>query len=440
MITLSTTTEPLLAPSNDLYRFAQQYFPIFRSLTGEGIRASLALIASELGPLGKSLQICEVSSGTACFDWIVPNEWSIDQAYIEDESGRKIVDFNQNSLHIVGYSLPVDQVMTLDELDGHLFSLPQQPQAIPYITSYYKPFWGFCITHDQRQSLTAQNYRVVIRSTLEPGVLNYGELVIPGATTEEVLISTDICHPNMGNNETSGPVGATFLAKWVGALKERRYTYRFLFLPETIGSIAFLSRHLERVKANTVAGFQCVCVGDNRAYSFLPTKNGDTLADRVALNVLREWQPDFISYSFFDRGSDERQYNSPGIDLPVASIMRTKYGEYPEYHTSLDDLDLISAAGLGGAWEVYARCIEVLERNYKYKVTCLGEPKLDKHGLYPTVSTKASKSIVKNMMNLIVYADGNKDLLGLSDFLQVPFRELADIAESLLAKEVFERL
>src|ERR1700679_4108267 len=206
MTTLSKTAEPLLAPSNDLYRFAQQYFPIFRSLTGEGIRASLALIASELGPLGKSLQICEVSSGTACFDWIVPNEWSIDQAYIEDESGRKIVDFNQNSLHIVGYSLPVDQVMTLDELDGHLFSLPQQPQAIPYITSYYKPFWGFCITHDQRQSLTAQNYRVVIRSTLEPGVLKYGELVIPGATTEEVLISTECCHPNMGNNETSGPV------------------------------------------------------------------------------------------------------------------------------------------------------------------------------------------------------------------------------------------
>jgi aminopeptidase-like protein len=437
---LSTTTEPVRAPADDLYRFAQQYFPIFRSLTGPGIRQSLALIASELGPLGKSLEVCGVPSGTACFDWIVPDEWNIAEAYIEDAAGRKVVDFKENSLHIVGYSLPVDQVMTLDELDGHLFSLPQQPDAIPYITSYYKPFWGFCLSHNQRQTLTSQNYRVVIRSTLAPGMLNYGELVIPGASAQEVLISTDICHPNMGNNETSGPVVATFLAKWVQSLKERRYTYRFLFLPETIGSIVFLSRHLDSVKANTIAGFQCVCVGDDRAYSFLPTKNGDTLADRVALQVLQETQPDFIRYSFFDRGSDERQYNSPGIDLPVASIMRTKYGEYPEYHTSLDDLSVISAAGLGGAWEVYVRCIEVLERNHKYRVTCLGEPKLDKHGLYPTVSTKDTKSIVKNMMNLIVYADGSRDLIALSEFLNVPFLDLADIAESLLAKKVFERL
>lgn len=427
-------------PYEDLYSFARKYFPIFRSLTGPGLRRSLQLIAEELSTVGARLEVVAVPSGTACFDWCVPDEWHIDDAYIEDQSGRKVVDFKNNNLHVVGYSQPIDSSMSLSELDSHLFSLPELPQAIPYITSYYKPFWGFCLTHAQRLSLTEQKYRVVIRSTLGPGVLNYGELVVPGRQAEEVLISTNICHPAMGNNETSGPAVATFLAKWVHSLKDRRYTYRFLFLPETIGAIAFLSRNLQRTKANMVAGFQCVCVGDDRAYSFLPTKNGGTLADRVALSVLRELHPDFVHYSFFDRGSDERQYNSPGIDLPVASVMRTKYGEYPEYHTSLDDLDLISASGLGGAWEVYARCIDTLERNYKYKVTTLAEPKLDKHGLYPTVSTKASRDIVKNMMNLIAYADGSEDLLALADRLKLPFCELADLAETLHAKEIFERL
>jgi aminopeptidase-like protein len=414
------------SPGMAMHELARRLFPITRSITGDGVRETLRILA-ELLPL----EIHEVPTGTRAFDWTVPPEWNIRDAYILDEYGDRIVDFLQSNLHVVGYSVPVDATMSLAELQPHLHSLEDQPTAIPYVTSYYERRWGFCLPHAQRERLQDGQYRVVIDSELKDGSLTYGEVIIPGATTSEVFLSTYVCHPSMANNELSGPVVTTWLAKWI-ASRPRRYTYRLVFIPETIGSLVYLSRHLDSLKANVIAGFNVTCIGDDRAYSFLPSRYGGTLADRVALHTLKARHPDFVRYSFLDRGSDERQYCSPGIDLPVVSVMRTKYHEYPEYHTSLDDLAVVTPAGLEGGYTILRDCLEVLEANRTYRSTSLGEPHLGGRGLYPTLGTTSSYRAVRTTMDLLAYADGTNDLVGIGDLIGVPVMELKRVAEQLV--------
>lgn len=420
----------------DVGRFCHQLavdlFPICRSITGQGVRDTLAHIEQYLPNLSTE----SVSSGVSAFDWIIPDEWTIRDAYICDENGNRIIDFKEHNLHVVGYSEPVDEWLGLEDLEKHLHSLPDQPNAIPYITSYYSRRWGFCLTHDDRRKLKLGRYRAVIDSDLKPGTLNYAELILPGKSKEEILLSTYVCHPSMANNELSGPVVTTALALWLMSLKFRRYSYRIVFVPETIGSIVYLSRNSEHLKKNVIAGFNITCIGDERNYSFLPSRSGNTLSDEAALHVLHHTVKDFKKYSWLDRGSDERQYCSPGIDLPIASIMRSKYGEYPEYHTSLDDLSLITPKGLEGGFSALQRAIQVIENNVYLKITVPCEPQLGKRGLYPTLSTKGSGDQVRTMMNMISYCDGEHTLLDIANIIDTPAWELTDILQPLLENEL----
>ena len=422
---------PLPAPDAQqhaqMYRWASDLFPICRSLTGEGVRETLRYLQK----LAPGLQIHEVPTGTKCFDWEIPNEWNIRDAYLVGPDGERVVDFRNNNLHVLGYSVPTDVTLPLDQLQAHLYSSEEQPDAIPYVVSYYKARWGFCLPHRQRQLLKPGNYRAVIDSTLAPGSLTYGDWVLPGETDEEVLLSSYICHPSMANNEISGPVVLTALARWLGALPKRRYTYRFVLAPETLGAIVYLSRHLDVMKKRVRAGYIVTCVGDDRAYSFLPSRTGDTLADRVARHVLRHHAPGFKEYSFLDRGSDERQYCFPSVDLPVASVMRSKYNTYPEYHTSFDNLDLISAEGLGGGFEIYRKIIAALEANRTYKVATIGEPRLGIHNLYSDLQRKEVSSDAEPILNFLGYCDGGHDLIALADRINIPVEQCFDIGRRL---------
>jgi len=421
---------------NQIFKLIRTLYPICRSITGNGVRETLSIIKKHI----PDMKIFEVPTGTRVFDWTVPKEWNIRDAYVIDPDGNKVIDFQKSNLHVVGYSTPISKTVSLEELQNHLYSIPEQPNAIPYITSYYERRWGFCITEEQRKALKPGDYYVHIDSSMIEGSLTYGEFVLPGKRDEEVFLSTYICHPSLANNELSGPGVTTFISKWLMSLEFRKYTYRIIFIPETIGSIVYLSRNLEAMKKNIIAGFNITCIGDDKSYSYLPSRYGDTLADRVTLHVLKKMKLDFVKYSYLDRGSDERQYCSPGIDLPVVSIMRTKYGQYPEYHTSLDNLKIVTPAGLSGGYKLLKTCIESIENNEKLAVTVLCEPQLGKRGLYPTLSTKIREKIVEDMMNLIAYCDGKNDLIEIAEIINVPIWELypiiAKLKENLLLKVI----
>ena len=410
------------------HQLAKQLWPINRSITGDGVRETLKILRGHL----PDLEILEVPSGQKVFDWKIPKEWSVREAWIEAPDGRRFCDFNTNNLHLVGYSLGIDATLTKNELDKHLFSLPEKPKAIPYITSYYDEFWGFCITDEERQVLQDGNYRVYIDAELFEGSLTYGELIIKGESDEEVFLSTYICHPSMANNELSGPCVVTFLAKWLINLRSLKYTYRIVFVPETIGSIAYLSKNLDAMRANVVAGFNVTCIGDERAYSYIPSRNGETVSDKVAKHVLRFIDPDFVQYSWADRGSDERQYCAPHVDLPIASILRSKFLSYDEYHTSLDDLEtVVTEKGLAGGFEAIRCALEVIENNVYPNVTVLCEPQMGRRGLYPNISDQTNYKNTNLMMNLVSHSDGQMSLLEIADKLDVSFWELYDLANNL---------
>ena len=409
---------------NEIHKFAKELWPLNRSITGEGLRETLQRISVHL----PKLEIKSIKSGTKVFDWVVPKEWIVKKAYIITPSGKKICDFSKNNLHLLGYSIGFNGSLSLNELKKHLYTLPNQPNAIPYVTSYYVERWGFCLTQNELEALEDGIYKVVIDASLFNGELNYGELLIKGKSDKEIFLSTYVCHPSMANNELSGPTVLTFLTKWLQEADKLEYSYRIIFIPETIGSITYLSRNYKKMKNKIIAGFNISCVGDDRSYSYLPSRDGNTVSDFIAKHVLKWTDKNFIEYSWLDRGSDERQYCAPGIDLPIASIARTLYGKYPEYHTSLDNLDnLVTPRGLNGGYWVIRKAIEAIERNKKYKVSVMCEPQMGKRGLYPTISTKNSNDEVTLMMNLISLCDGNNSLLDIAERLNVAIWDLYDV-------------
>ncbi|OPA75833.1 aminopeptidase [Campylobacter pinnipediorum subsp. pinnipediorum] len=418
----------------------KKLFPICRSITGEGFRKSLDIINQELGGI---INLHEIKSGSEVFDWVVPDEWNINDAYIIDPDGNKICDFKVNNLHVLNYSEPTDKVVDLKELEEHLYSLPSLPDAIPYTTSYYKRRWGFCIAHNERQKLKDGKYRVFIDSSFnKDGVLNYGDFVIKANTNtkEEILISTYLCHPSMANNELSGPAVSAYLAKWLMQRDDLKYNYRFVFIPETIGSIVYLSRNLKILQENVKAGFVLSCVGDDDAYSLIHSPSEDNLAEKVAFHIMKDKQ-NFKEFSFLDAGSDERQYCSPLVDLPVCGICRTKYGEFEQYHTSKDDLSYVSQKGLENSLQTMKDIIMSLELNEKFISNVFCEPNLGKRGLYPTFNSGTS-AIQNNRAyfyrKFLAFCDGKNDAIDIVDKMGdgMKLNEFKYIIEALVENDL----
>ena len=422
---------------HEIYDLANKVFPFCRSITGKGVRDTLDVIQKYIGKDGICFDIIEVPSGTQVFDWTVPKEWGIHEAYIEDEKCNRLIDMAENNLHVMGYSLPVDKWVSLDELKEVVYTQPEQPGVIPYVTSYYKERYGFCMSQDQLDLLSEGKYHIYIDSELFDGSLTYAELVIPGRIEEELMFTSYICHPSMANNECSGPALLAELIRYVNSIKNRKYTYRFVLNPETIGSITYLSRNIEHLKEKLLAGIVLSCVGDDRDYSIIHSRYADTLADKSMTSILRGVQ-NFKEYNYLARGSDERQYNAPGVELPVVGFCRSKYGEYPEYHTSADNMGLVSPSGFQGAYVVLVKWIDCMENNGRYRMKVLGEPQLGKRGLYPTISQKGKYDKIKAMMDFIAYADGKNDLFDIAELINVPPYELIEIIEKLKINGLIE--
>lgn len=416
-----------------IYALAEQLWPLNRSISGQGLRKTLGIIRESL----PGMRLLEIESGRQALDWIIPEEWQITSGWIKSPDGNRLIDLAENNLHVIGYSEGIDAVLPLEELQNHLYSIPEQPAAIPYVTSYYERRWGFCLSDQQRLSLLPGNYHVHIDASHFHGSITLGELILPGKSKQEILLSTYCCHPSMANNELSGPCLLTQLSQWLQSMPTRRWTYRILFLPEMIGSAAYLHDHYKEMKDRTIAGFNITCVGDERGWSYLPSRGGDTLSDDVARHVLKHEAPGYSCFNWLDRGSDESNYCAPGIDLPIASVMRTKYGEYPEYHTSLDTLgDVVTAQGLGESFLCYKSMLTVLERHC-FPISCvLGEPQLGSRGLYPSLSRKGSTASSRKLLDLLSFADGQHSLLRIADLCGIHVCELFEPLDTLLAHDL----
>lgn len=417
----------------EIYEIVRRIFPISRSITGNGVRETLQILHEYL----PELKAYEVPTGTQVFDWTVPQEWNCKEAYIEDEEHNRILDYRTNNLSVVNYSVSIDKWVSLAELKELIYTQPDQPELIPYVTSYYNRRYGFCMSEKQRSGLKEGSYHIVINSSLEDGSLSYGECVLEGERKEEIFISTYLCHPSMANDNCSGIAVAVKLAELIRK-QHNKYTYRFIFIPETIGAITYLSRHLEYLQKHVIAGFNLSCVGDDLSYSYVPTRKGGTLADRVIENILTYHTSGYIKYSYLDRGSDERQYNAPGVDLPVCCFCRSKFHVFPEYHTSADNLTFVSKEGLQGSYDVLRMCFEVIETNDLYVCTTLCEPQLGKRNLYPEVGQKGTYQSVKWYQDFLAYADGDNDLIAISNHLGVSAYLLTDVVRVLLENKLIK--
>ena len=414
----------------------KKLYPLNRSLTGKGTKKTLEILKKEF----PKLTIKKIKSGTNVFDWKIPDEWNISDAYVIDKYGNKIIDFKKNNLHVIGYSKPITKTLYKEELLKNIHSIKKQPNAIPYITSYYKRRWGFCLSYNDEKKIIKNykkndKFKVVIKSSFNnKGNLNYGEILLKGKSSDEILISTYICHPSMANNELSGPIVSMSLINYYQKLKELKKSIRFIFIPETIGSIAYISLNLLKLKKRVIGGFNLTCIGDDRQHSCMFSKYENSPSDEAILDAYKKLKiKKYKIYSFLERGSDERQYNSPGIDLKMSSIFRTKYGEYPEYHTSLDNFNLVTLKGIKGGFSVAKESVNFLMNKIIPKNTILCEPQMGKRGLYPTLSTKEKKSTTKNYMNFLQYADGNNSLEKISKIINLSSSETKKIFIKLKA-------
>lgn len=411
----------------EMHDFCAGLYPILRSITGDGLRRTLAEIGRHV-----PLTTTEISSGRACFDWTIPREWNLRDAYVANERGERVIDVARHNLHVVNYSVPVRASMTLDELKPRLHSLPDRPDWIPYRTSYYKDDWGFCLTHRQKESLPPGNYEVVIDSTLQPGGMTLGEAVLPGTSDETVLISTHTCHPSLANDNLSGMAVAVWLAKHLASLPQRRYTYRFVFVPGTIGAIAWLA-HNEPQLVRIRHGLVLSGVGDAGQIHYKRSRQETAEIDQVMQYVLESSGEPHTIMPFIPYGYDERQYCSPGFDLPVGCLMRTPFGKYPQYHTSADNLELLSPEALGDSLAKCIAAVEILEGNRRYvNLNPKCEPLLGKRGLYSTVGGEnETKQFQMALLWVLSYSDGSNALLDIAKRAEIPFRTIKAAADAL---------
>jgi aminopeptidase-like protein len=411
----------------ELYDLIAELYPICRSITGNGVRETLRVLAQRI-----PLEVREIPSGTQVFDWTVPKEWNIRDAYIEDSSGRKIVDFKRSNLHVLSYSSPVKKTLSLAQLKEHLFTTPQYPDWIPYRTSYYNDNWGFCLSHSQYESLLEDDYEVVIDSSLEDGYLTLGECYVEGETKDEILISTHICHPSLANDNLSGIAVATFLAR--ALLKQRRrYSYRFLFVPGTIGPIAWIALNEGKI-ARVRHGLVVACVGDSGSMTYKKSRIGEAEIDKAVEHVLKHSGDAYEVGNFSPYGYDERQYCSPGINLPMGCLMRTPHGRYPEYHTSADDLEFVRPESLADSLAKYLAVFEVLDKNRKYlnqHPKC--EPQLGKRGLYASTGGHSEgRTLELALLWVLNFSDGSHSLLDIAERSSLPFALINNAAHALL--------
>ncbi len=418
-----------------MYQLITQLYPICRSITGNGFRETLNIIKDYI-----PLEVREVPTGTEVFDWTVPKEWNIKDAYIKNSQGEKIVDFYNSNLHVVNYSVPVNQKMSLDELKGHLFTLPDYPNWIPYRTSYYKESWGFCLTHEQYLNLKDEEYEVVIDSTLESGHLTYGEYFIAGETAEEVLISCHSCHPSLCNDNLSGIAVAVFLAQHLSQLPTR-YSYRFLFIPGTIGSVTWLC-HNEAQAHNIKHGLVLTCVGDAGKFTYKKSRQGQAEIDRITEYVLSKSGKEYEVIDFFPYGYDERQYCSPGFNLAVGCFMRSPHGSFPEYHTSADNLEFVKPEYVADSYTQCLAVLEILENNKTYlskNPKC--EPRLGKRGLYRAVGGQAEEAINElAILWVLNLADGEHSLLAMAQRSGMAFNLIYKAAKALLKHDLLQEI
>jgi aminopeptidase-like protein len=428
------STNPInpTAVGQEIYALIAELFPICRSITGNGLRQTLKIIQQHI-----PLEVHEVSSGTQVFDWTVPKEWNIRDAFVRNPEGQKIIDFGQSNLHVLNYSVPIRKTVPLDELKQHLFTLPDHPDWIPYRTSYYIDNWGFCLSYRQFLSLNDGNYGVVIDSTLAEGDLTYGEYLIPGESKGEILISTHVCHPSLANDNLSGVCTAVFLAKYL-TYDKPRYSYRFLFIPGTIGAITWLALNEDKV-SDIKHGIVLTGVGDSGKITYKKSRQGEAEIDRAAFHVLKHSGQAYEIIDFSPYGYDERQYCSPGFNLPIGRFSRTPYGQYPEYHTSADDLKFVHPEFLGDSFSKVLAILHVLESNQSYlNLNPKCEPQLGKRGLYSSIGT--NELALLWVLNL---CDGSHNLLDIAEksgFEFTTIKQAADLLlKSNLLKEQFER-